>query len=105
MKLVVLESPYAGNVTFNKFYARHCLMHSLLRGEAPFMGHLLYTQVLNDNVSYEREKGICCHIAWINACDAVILYLDYGKSAGMIEAEKYALSVGKKIEYRRVKNP
>ena len=35
LRLVVLESPYAGDVARNVRYARACLRDSLLRGEAP----------------------------------------------------------------------
>ena len=50
MKLVILESPFAGDVKRNTAYARAALRDSLLRGEAPIASHLLYTQdgVLDD---------------------------------------------------------
>ncbi len=44
MKLVILESPYAGHVDANVAYARMAMHDSLLRGEAPIASHLLYTQ-------------------------------------------------------------
>ena len=34
MRLVILESPYAGDIERNVAYARACLRDSLLRGEA-----------------------------------------------------------------------
>ena len=40
--LVVVESPYAGNVASNVQYARRCLADSLWRGEYPIASHLLY---------------------------------------------------------------
>lgn len=60
MKLVVLETPYAGDVERNVAYARACMRNCLLRGEAPLTSHLLYTQpgVLRDDVSEERKHGI-----------------------------------------------
>lgn len=56
MILVLLESPYAGNVELNVTYARACMRDCLKRGEAPFASHLLYTQpgVLDDLVPNER---------------------------------------------------
>ena len=44
MRLVILESPYAGDVAANVKYARRCVRDSLSRGEAPIASHLLYTQ-------------------------------------------------------------
>ena len=40
MKLVILESPYAGDVEANVEYARACVRDSLSRGEAPIASHL-----------------------------------------------------------------
>jgi hypothetical protein len=57
---VILESPYAGDVEANMRYARAAMRDSLMRGEAPFASHLLYTQegVLLDSVPEERTLGI-----------------------------------------------
>lgn len=43
MRRVIIESPYAGNVEANATYLRRCLRDSLLRGEAPFASHAIYT--------------------------------------------------------------
>ena len=55
MELVVLESPFAGNVEMNIHYARACMADCLARGEAPFASHLLYTQpgILDDDIPEE----------------------------------------------------
>ena len=60
MRLVYVESPYAGDVERNVQYARACLADCLRRGEAPFASHLLYTQegILDDLIEGERMKGI-----------------------------------------------
>lgn len=60
MRLVVLESPYAGDVERNVRYARAAVRDCLDRGEAPIASHLLYTQpgVLDDLVPAERAMGI-----------------------------------------------
>jgi hypothetical protein len=59
MKLVVVESPYAGDVTRNLEYARAAMADCLARGEAPFASHALYTQigVLDDTKPEERKLG------------------------------------------------
>ena len=56
--IVCIESPFAGNVEFNVEYAKLAMKDSLSRGEAPFLSHLLYTQVLDDTKPDERGWGI-----------------------------------------------
>jgi len=66
MKLVIIESPYAGDIPANIEYARLCVRDSLSRGEAPIASHLLYTQagILDDNIPSERQWGIDAGLAW-----------------------------------------
>lgn len=101
-KIVVLESPYAGNVKENIEYARKCLKDSLSRGESVFASHLLYTQVLDDDIKEERELGISKGFGFIDICDLHVIYTDLGISRGMVNAIKYSLSIGKKVEYRKI---
>lgn len=85
MKLVVLESPFAGNVARNVAYAKMCLKDCLDRGEAPIASHLLFTQpgILDDNKPEERKLGIEAGLAWYDAADLVVFYTDFGISNGM----------------------
>src|ERR1019366_4582214 len=78
MRLVIVESPYAGDVAANVTYARACVSDALARGEAPFASHLLYTQagILRDEVPAERERGIAAALAWYRAADAAVVYTD-----------------------------
>ena len=39
MKLVLVESPFAGDVEKNLAFARACLHDCFIRGEAPFASH------------------------------------------------------------------
>ena len=66
MRLVIIESPYAGNVPLNLLYLRACMRDCLSRGEAPFASHALYTQpgVLDDGDPAERAHGIEAGFAW-----------------------------------------
>jgi hypothetical protein len=91
VKLVVLESPYAGEVELNVAYARAAMRDSLLRGEAPFASHLLYTQpgVLDDDIPLEREHGIEAGWAWHEVAALVVFYIDLGYSPGMIQAREW----------------
>lgn len=83
MRLVIIESPYAGDVAANEEYARRCVKDSLDRGEAPIAFHLLYPQVLNDDDPRQRELAIECNLAWQLQADAIIVYRDRGISPGM----------------------
>lgn len=100
MRKVIIESPYAGEIEANVSYARTCLAHSLSMGEAPLAGHLLYTQVLDDNNPKERRKGLMAHITWIVQADALIIYTDRGISRGMKEAINFAYDQKVPIELR-----
>lgn len=85
MKLVVIESPYAGDIEANLEYARRAMADSIHRGEAPIASHLLYTQpgVLRDEIPEERRLGIEAGFAWWDAAELIVFYLDRGWSAGM----------------------
>jgi len=86
IKLVILESPYAGEVNANVAYARRCLKDCALRNESAQASHLLLTQVLNDNDPAERELGIALGLAWRKAADYSVFYTDRGWSKRMLTA-------------------
>lgn len=87
MKLVIIESPYAGNVVQNEIYARSAVKDSLSRNEAPIASHLLYTQMLDDNIPAERALGISAGLAWRKVAEAAVFYVDRGWSGGMLAAK------------------
>ncbi len=99
MRLVVLESPYAGDIEANVEYARRCIRDCLKRGEAPIASHLLFTQpgVLKDDEPEERKLGIGAGHAWVHVADAMVVYVDHGLSPGMRQgievAEKFTVPV------------
>lgn len=108
MKRVQVESPYSGDVKRNETYARRALHDCILRGEAPFASHLLYTQtgVLADDLPDERFLGIKAGFAWLEVAEASVVYWDYGISEGMMEGILLSEQLGKAIEYRRIgRNP
>lgn len=102
MRLVILESPFAGDVPGNIAYARKAVRDCLARGEAPIASHLLFTQtgVLDDGVPEQRKLGIAGGLAWYGRADAGVFYLDRGMSAGMQAAKNYAEGQGVRIELR-----
>jgi hypothetical protein len=115
MKLVILESPYAGRGSWwgarlwdriqNVRYARACLRHSLKAGEAPIASHLLYTQpgVLDDDVPDERKLGIDAGLAWRAVAEGSIVYIDRGMTKGMRYGIDAALASGRRVVYRSIR--
>lgn len=104
MRRVILETPYAGDVERNLQYARECMRDCLLRGEAPYASHLLYTQegVLDDNNPEERKLGIEAGFLWREGASATVVYTDYGISNGMKQGIQDAEVKGRPIEYRKL---
>lgn len=102
MRLVILESPYAGNRETNRIYAYRAMLDSLSRGEAPFASHLLYTQFLDDGVPEQRTLGLGAGLEWLRAADATVVYQDLGVSPGMVLGINRARSLGKPVEYRMI---
>jgi hypothetical protein len=105
MRLVIIESPYAGNIWqrwLNRRYARVCVRDSLIRGESPIASHLLYTQpgILRDHDPAERQWGIDAGLAWRSVADATAVYIDRGISKGMWYGIQAARESGRPIEWR-----
>lgn len=99
MRLVVIESPYAGatveETQRNLRYLRACMHDCFKRGEAPFASHALYTQpgVLDDHDAEQRERGITAGFEWRRRADATVVYVDLGLSRGM----RYGLDAAVKV--------
>ena len=102
MKLVVIESPFAGNVERNLAYLRAAMRDCLLRGEAPFASHALYTQpgVLDDGKPDERALGIEAGLLWGEWADATVVYADLGVSPGMAVGIERARKELRRVEFR-----
>jgi len=111
MKLVIVESPYAGAGRWplsmlrrwrNILYARRCVRDSLSRGEAPIASHLLYTQpgILDDFKPAERQWGIDAGLAWRAVAEASVVYTDRGISKGMEYGMTAAAAAGIPVELR-----
>lgn len=103
-RLVVIESPFAGNIDKNLTYARRAMADCLRRGEAPFASHLLFTQprVLDDTIPEERSKGMAAGFAWAAHAEASVVYVDLGISSGMLRGIADAVRHSRPIEYRSI---
>jgi hypothetical protein len=116
-RIVVLESPYAGNVEENLRYLRAGMREAFLRGELPIASHALYTQpgVLDDTIPEERNLGIeagfevarVLHLAkaleeaaglnvQIPETIRMMLY-DLGISSGMKRGFEHARAIGQRV--------
>jgi hypothetical protein len=104
MRLVLLESPYAGDIERNTRYARAALADCLRRGEAPYASHLLYTQpgVLDDSNPEERRRGMEAGWEYLRAVDVVAVYCDLGITPGMRAGIERALKADKPPHYRKL---
>lgn len=102
MRCVNIESPFAGNVEENVRYLRACMQDCLLRGEAPFASHALYTLegVLDDDVPEQRRLGMDAGFEINARLDATVVYTDLGMSKGMEEGIQRALDDQRSVEYR-----
>lgn len=108
MRLVIIESPFAGDVKRNVEYARRCVRDSLERGEAPIASHLLYTQpgILDDDDPVQREWGINAGLEWRRVAEGTVVYMDYGITKGMQFGIDIVYAHGNPIEHRKIgKNP
>jgi hypothetical protein len=104
MILVVVESPYAGDVEKNLRYLRACMADCFRRGEAPFASHGLYTQpgVLRDELPEERALGIWAGFYWAEKSAYSVVYTDLGISGGMKAGIERATSQGRPVKYRQL---
>lgn len=113
MRLVNIESPFASRKPWliqriyerwlNRRYLIACMRDSIARGEAPIASHLLYPQVLNDNIPAERDLGIQAGLAWNKHAYATIVYTDRGISPGMKRGIQVAEAAGRRVEYRSLR--
>lgn len=112
LRLVIVESPFAARkpdgswdpegVEENLRYLRAAMHDCLIKGEAPYASHALYTQpgVLDDQVPAERTLGIEAGFAWNTQASASIFFVDKGISSGMKLGIKNAVVDGRPIEVR-----
>lgn len=104
--LVVIESPYssptAQGLVDNRNYLKRAMMDSLERGEAPFAGHFLYTQILNDRDAAARRLGMEASKIFYLKCSLVAVYIDHGISPGMLAGIEIARKLGRPCEERKL---
>ncbi len=104
--LVILESPYAGDIEKNLKYARLCMRDCFMRGEFPFASHLLYTQdgILDDTIPEERKLGINAGLTWGKNASKTVVYTDLGVTEGMKQGIERAKKEGRVVEMRKLED-
>jgi len=103
MKLVILETPYAGDTLKNLQYARLCMRDCLINhNESPFASHVLFTAegVLDDTKPAERNIGIAAGFYWGAHATKTVVYTDRGISEGMKKGIEDASHAKRTIEFR-----
>lgn len=111
MKLVIIESPYKGDVSRNKRYLQACIRDCIKRGESPYASHQMLTDALDDNDPEQRKIGISAGLAWRKALYisntglrrvTPVFYFDLGWSDGMTHARKMYLEENVFFELRKL---
>ena len=100
MKRVFITSRYRGHVVRNLMTAMKLCLRAIGEGCAPFAPHLFYTSFLDDSVPSEREAGMACGTAFIDACDEMWVYTGDGISDGMRQEVDHARRIG--VPVRRI---
>lgn len=102
MTIVIVESPYTGDIEANRRYAIEACADCFKRGETPFASHLLYPQILDELNKAQREQGIEAGYRFWLVARKVVFYTDRGWSEGMTRARNRADFLGYPQEERQL---
>ena len=100
--IVIVESPFAGDMEQNRIYAIAACADCFRRGELPFASHLLYPQILNELDAKQREQGITAGYAFWPLARKIVFYTDNGWSEGMTRAKQRVDNLGYIWEERQL---
>ena len=89
-KKVYVASRYAGDVDANVAAAIEYCRKVIRDGYMPIASHLLYPQMLDDNIPTERELGLLFGLALLRMCDEVWVFgtVTPGVASEIEEAKK-----------------
>lgn len=89
-KKIYVASRYAGDVEANVAAAIGYCRKVIRDGYMPIASHLLYPQMLDDNIPAERELGLLFGLALLRMCDEVWVFgkVTPGVSSEIEEAKK-----------------
>lgn len=84
---IYVASKYAGDIQTNIENAIWCCRYVIDRGYMPVASHLLYPQILDDNLPRERELGLMFGLALLATCDEVWVFTADGEISSGMERE------------------
>ncbi|GHU38197.1 hypothetical protein FACS1894105_11730 [Clostridia bacterium] len=76
LPLVYIASPFAGDVERNVYNARAYSRFALNHGMIPLAPHLLYPQIMDDNVPAERKLALKFAKILLGKCDMLFVFGD-----------------------------
>ncbi len=87
---VYVASKYSGDVNANVTAAIGYCRRVIREGYMPIASHLLYPQMLDDNIPVERELGLLFGLALLRMCDEVWVFgtVTSGVASEIEEAKK-----------------
>ena len=94
---IYVASKYAGDVDANVSAAVKYCRRVIDEGYMLVASHLLYPQILNDNIPEERELGLLFGLALLAACDEVWVFGE--TSPGVAQEIEEAKRLKKPIRY------
>lgn len=94
---VYVASKYAGDVDANITAAVTYCRRVIDAGYMPVASHLLYPQILDDNIPEERELGLMFGLALLRMCDEVWVFGTV--SPGVAQEIEEAKRLKKQIRY------
>lgn len=99
--LLYVCSPYRGDTRRNKEYARELTRAALNSGFAPVTVHLYMTEVLDEEKSEERNRGMAAGRDILKQCSYILIGTKYGFSEGMREEITLATLKGLRMLYEK----
>ena len=93
---IYVASRYAGDVDANAAAVTYC-RRVIDEGYMPVASHLLYPQILNDNIPEERELGLLFGLSLLAVCDEVWVFGTV--SPGAAQEIEEAKRLKKQIRY------
>ena len=100
--VVIVESPFAGDMEANRKYALRACIDCMRRHEVPYASHLFFPQFLDELEPKEREQGLTAGYAFWRVATKIVFYVDHGMSPSMKQADARAARIGMKTVIRKI---
>ena len=95
-RLIYIASPYAGDIQSNVEFAEAACRFAVSQGVTPLAVHLLYPQILDDQIPDERTVGIQMGLRVLKACDELWVcgdFISHGMQIELTAAEEYGIPI------------